>query len=478
MHLDKVLAALARNPALPAALVRRLLPHRGGHGEVAGRPDLTDDMIEEIIAAGWQWQIYALAYNRDLPDSFRLRLADHPDPSVRSALVLGCGAATSREVFERLAADPDATVREELAQSGHVPQDLRAGLAADEEPKVRATLAKWWTQAPEHVRRVLLTDPHADVRAAACATYYARLPHPVPPPDLVPALLADPVTREGAVRHATLDDETAARLAQDPDPLVRRQLAEHPQLPPHLRDALGADPWLSVQLGVFTRADTPEPLRQAIHERIKSAPDLLDIDPGAAEYDREFDHFTANVELDMVTVDWVTADPLPHVDSPYPAFRVAAAQAEDLPPDVVAALLNDPSSTVRSTAFQCHRHLVDLATAERIDREHNNPKRGPWRPADIFAFPTEALRRFASDPDPRMRCLAPRDLDLPAEVAARLAADPDSSVRAAVAGHHNLNPRVLVELLSDESEEPAVAAARSQWLPVKQMERLLALAGL
>ncbi|AXO35376.1 hypothetical protein MicB006_3095 [Micromonospora sp. B006] len=52
-------------------------------------------------------------------------------------------------------------------------------------PPVRATLARWWTQAPGPDRRLLLTDSVDEVRAAACSTYYARLPHPVPPPDLV-----------------------------------------------------------------------------------------------------------------------------------------------------------------------------------------------------------------------------------------------------------------------------------------------------
>lgn len=477
VHLDAVLDGLARNPALPVELVRRLLPHRGGFEQVARRADLTDDVIEEIIAADRDWQIRALAGNRTLPDRFRLLLAAHPDAATRCGVVIGCGQDTGREVYERLAADPAAEVREHLAESGHAPQDVLAGLAADEEPKVRATLAKWWTQAPEPVRRRLLTDPHDDVRAAACSIYHARLPHPVPPPDLVPALLADPVTREGAVRHAVMDGEIAARLVQDPDPLVRRQLAEHPDLPPEVRDALGTDPWLTVQLGIFARPDTPEPLRAAIHARITAAPDLLDLDPELADYDRDFDHFMASTELDMLRLDWVVADPLPHVSSPYLSFRVAAARAEGLPPDVVAALLNDPAAEVRSAAFGRNRHLVDVTTAERIDREHRNPKRGPWRPADVFAFPAETLRRFATDPDPRMRCLAPRDPDLPAELCARLAADPDSRVREAVAGHHNLNPRVLVELLSDGCEGPARAAAGSLWLPVRQMERLLALAG-
>jgi hypothetical protein len=48
------------------------------------------------------------------------------------------------------------------------------------------------------MRRVALVADTCGVRAAACSTYYARLPHPAPPPDLVAALITDPVTRAGA----------------------------------------------------------------------------------------------------------------------------------------------------------------------------------------------------------------------------------------------------------------------------------------
>ncbi|MFI1195348.1 hypothetical protein ACH4T9_19110 [Micromonospora sp. NPDC020750] len=165
-----------------------------------------------------------------MPNAIRMRLAAHADPAVRAALAARARDAP-RELYERLIDDPDTRVREYLAERDDVPADLLARLAGDPDPQVRTTLARWWTQAPEAVRRVLLTDPVDEVRAAACATYYARLPHPVPPSELVTRLLADPVTHAGAVRHAILTPQLAAQLADDPDHQVRRQLAKHPQLP-------------------------------------------------------------------------------------------------------------------------------------------------------------------------------------------------------------------------------------------------------
>ncbi len=198
VHLDKVVEGLAGNPVLPPELVRRLFTYRRGFGSVAKRLDLADDMIAEVIAVDDHWLTHSLALNRSLPHAFRMTLIDHPDPAIRATVVVGAYGAP-RELFERLLGDADLQVREYLAQSDHVPTDLRARLAADPEPKIGATLAEWWPQAPEPVRRLLLTDPEDAVRAGACATYYRPLPHPVPPVDLLPALLAGPVTRAGAV---------------------------------------------------------------------------------------------------------------------------------------------------------------------------------------------------------------------------------------------------------------------------------------
>ncbi|WP_406300461.1 hypothetical protein OG948_36265 (plasmid) [Embleya sp. NBC_00888] len=185
-HIDKVMDGLAMNPALPAAMVRRLFAWRRGGDTVARRQDLTEDMIAEIIAIDDHWLLHSLALNDRLPDRFRIGLAGHRDNAVRSALVIHAGTAP-RQMFEKLIDDPDPKVREYLAKGDHTPPDLRARLAADPDPAIRAALAKHWPQAPESIRRILLTDPEPGVRAAACSTYFARLPHPIPPSDLLPA---------------------------------------------------------------------------------------------------------------------------------------------------------------------------------------------------------------------------------------------------------------------------------------------------
>ncbi|MFB7553808.1 hypothetical protein [Streptomyces sp. NPDC056154] len=482
VHLDKTMEGLATNPALPRELVRRLFAYRKGLGRVAKRPDLSDDMIAEIIAVNDHWLTHSLALNRSLPHTFRMKLAEHPDPAIRAAVVVGADAAP-RELYERLIGDADPQVREYLAQSDHLPTDLRARLAADLDPKIRATLAQWWTQAPESVRRLLLTDPEETVRAGACATYFRRLPHPVPPFDLLPALLADPVTRAGAVRHCTLDAATVERLAHDPDDEVRTELAEHPDLPPPLRDILAEDPSPQVTLRIFARQDTPEPTRAAIHARILSGAPPLDwltdhrtMDDDALE--REIMHAIARTQLRALRLPWVTAAPLPHADSPYACFRASAAMSGSLPAPVVARLLADEESSVRTTMALSTRDQIDPATAERIDRSYRPDKMTHWRPADDLPLPVDTLRRLATDPDPRMRQLAPRDLGLPMELVRHLATDPDHTVRRAIATHPKLPTHDLTRLLADPSESVATAAAGNPNLPPAHIHRLLALASL
>ncbi|MFD6426105.1 hypothetical protein [Streptomyces sp. NPDC060198] len=478
VHLDAVVGGLAANPALPPESVHRLFAHRRGFGEIAKRPDLTDDMIGAIIADGDHWLTYSLALNRALPHAYRMTLAGHPDPGIRVAVAVAAADAP-RELFERLLADPDPRVRGQTVENDHAPEDLRARSAADPDPGVRATLAQWWPGAPEAVRRVLLTDPDDSVRAGACSTYYRRRPHPVPPADLVPALLADPVTRAGAVRHTTLDAETASRLADDPDEDVRGELAAHPRLPSSVRDVLAEDPSALVGLRVFARPDTPPSTRAAIHARIVTrGSDWLagDLDDDALE--RESTHHLARAELRSLRLPWVTADPLPHVDSPYACFRASAAMSDRLPEQVVARLLHDEESDVRTTMALHARDRIDPATAERIDRGHRPAKRMRWRPADAFPLPAGVLRRLATDPEPRMRQLATRDPDLPSELLGVLAADSDQGVRRTVAAHPSVPLRELTRLLADPSEQVATAAAANPVLPPAEMHRLLALAGL
>ncbi|MGW9211012.1 hypothetical protein ACWGR4_29010 [Embleya sp. NPDC055664] len=250
MSLEAELDALAAQKDLAPDLVWRLLRHPQARRTAALlRGDLTEAMIEEIIALG---SIRSLSVNACVPADIRARLAEHPEPIVR------CGIASSVAddppgLLARLADDPDPSVRTFLAGNHHLPPELRARLAADPNPGVRREIVHHWPDAPDRVRRALTTDPDPNVRTSSIHKW-------VPPADLLPALLADPQTRAAAVDHAGPSPE----LAADPDPAVRVAVADHPDLPANLRDRLAEDPDMFVRNAIAARPDTPPALRERI----------------------------------------------------------------------------------------------------------------------------------------------------------------------------------------------------------------------
>ncbi|MFJ8045935.1 hypothetical protein ACIRBX_36030 [Kitasatospora sp. NPDC096147] len=441
---------------------------------LAGRPTLPEWAADRLLRSRDHDVLRALAVNPGLPPEARLRLADHQDGHVRSGLLRSEDGRTA-ELYGRFAADPDPEVRIALARCSRAPARVLAGLAHDPDPRVRGTLAQWWTRAPEAVRRSLLTDADATVRAAACAVRHSRPPSPVPPADLHGALLADPPTRAGVVRHLTLSPGLATALAADTDSEVRAQLAAHPDLPVPLRDRLAEDPSALVRQEVLLRRDCPESLRTEIHAGLRACADAL-FDPGAADEqaERAVEAMLTLADLELRPVPWVLDAPALGVGSPYPCFRVTAAHSPYLTADQRARLLDDPVPHVRLAAA----HGIDPDTAERLERGHPARDKVRGRPADGVDFPTTTLRRFATDPDPWIRRLAPRDPQLPAALLGDLAGDGHRVVRTAVAAHARLPVAALLALLADPESSVAGAAARSPSLPTDLMDTLLTAGGL
>ncbi|MFD4668322.1 hypothetical protein ACFWNN_01230 [Lentzea sp. NPDC058450] len=118
MHLHAALDGLSLNPALP---VGALLARADGSGGAAARPDLTTELIEEIIATGRRRLLYPLAGNPEVPGEVLLRLAHDPRHPLRPVLASRVGGIAPRELFELLLADPDPVVRENLAENDATP---------------------------------------------------------------------------------------------------------------------------------------------------------------------------------------------------------------------------------------------------------------------------------------------------------------------------------------------------------------------
>ncbi|MGW5400468.1 AAA family ATPase [Streptomyces sp. NPDC003952] len=462
-HLPAVLQGLGRNPALPEELAVRLLPYGMAPLRIALREGFTPSpaLCAEFLARG---EAEALAHAASLPPEFAARLAADPDPAVRAVRARREGAAAGRQAV--FAADAGADVREALAERPDLAAELLAALAADRDARVRAAVAARPAQLPEDLLRGLLTDTDPKVRAAACKHG--------PPHDLHSALLGDPATRKRVVRFLELDPGTAGQLAADPDEEVRAAVASHPALPAELRDLLARDVSAEVRGKVFVRADTPPELRDEIHAWLTAGAGRAEEDWTAADEEDVFCEITLTF-LELESYPWVADDPAPHVHSPYVGLRRTAAGSGRLPAPQLREMLGDEDPTVRFAALRAMPGL-DLATAEDIDRRHRPLKGSAHRPADHVRFPPGTLRRFAADPDARMRVLALREPELPAELLDRLAADEDHAVRRAAAADPRLSPGTLLRLLADGTESVAGAAAASPALPVDVMRAVLGLA--
>ncbi|MFF5484321.1 hypothetical protein [Streptomyces virginiae] len=326
---------------------------------------------------------------------------------------------------------------------------------------------------PVGMKRRLVRDDDASVRSAL-AGRDAPLPR-----DLVEAFVTDRSARvrQAAAANRRSPSHLRARLATDPDPDVRGALAEHPDLPVDLVALLGLDEDPMVRVKVFLRRDTAESLREVIHAGLPAGSEKTRMDPFDADEEDVFCAI-AMLGLRIRIVVWVWEDPLPYVDSPYPAFRRSAAAAGDaLPRTAIARLFEDPDSEVRKT-MAAAVSVLDPDTAERLERAHEENRKWPGSPADNAVFPPETMRRFATDPDPRMRALALRDPELPAEFVERLAQDDEARVRREAAAHPNLPAPAQLILLGDADLRTAEAAAGSPHLPGEAMEAILALAEL
>ncbi|MFD4668321.1 hypothetical protein ACFWNN_01225 [Lentzea sp. NPDC058450] len=178
-------------------------------------------------------------------------------------------------------------------------------------------------------------------------------------------------------------------------------------------------------------------MRATIHAWI-AGPPIPDPTWDSARLGLEFGRTVLLPRLRTLRLDWVTADPLPHVDSPYPCFRASAASSRELPTEAVARLLADEDSEVRTQMARTAPHLVDAETAERVERTFQPATCTRWRRRTCWASPPK---------------------------------------RRAVAQQPALPQDALAALL-DEDWDTVGQAARSPRLPVEQVERLLVAAGL
>ncbi|MDQ1037017.1 hypothetical protein QFZ75_003433 [Streptomyces sp. V3I8] len=503
-----LLCGLAANPALPPELVDRLISVADDDIalHLAYRPDLGRAQAV-ALAERVEDSAVLLAYEG------RLSAAD-VDPRIRpdAALALLDAGAGRPEWARLLAADPVRERREKLAACPGLRPDVVETLATDTDVRVVAELALWAT--PDLAARLAAHPHVAVRRAAACneatppavlaaLVTGAGLPAarhclvcdrkeppfvhgpecPEPDCDLLPGASCDGShesavrdVREAALRNPATPVEAVAGFVDHPAALVRWALATRQDLPGWAYARLASDPTPGVRADVAGNPGIDEALIRAMAD---------DHDPavrrGLAHHPRVpldvLIRLARTTKLGVTLLPRVAACSSAEVEelavSPDPAARMLVAHRRDLPAGTRDRLADDPDAKVVK-ALAPHPGLSEAQLRVMLDRHGvrvlakvaTNPDATPALLVDLVrheppvhkAF-REVARHHAAPAAALLACLTDSRAD--------------DGVRPVAAGHPALPPRVVVELLADPDPQVVEAAAANPSLPPAVMSDAL-----
>ncbi|KOV15981.1 leucine rich repeat variant [Streptomyces sp. XY413] len=521
--MNRLLCGLAANPALPPELVDRLIalaaaaPEPSAPSDPAGLPaDYLADVLVRHLSERSDLrpaQVAALAaLDEDTPALLardgHLGAAD-VDPAVwpLAALALLDEGRGLPEWARRFAADPDPSLRRQLASCPGLPADVEDALAADADPEVAAELAWWTTSAPVADR--LARHPHAEVRQAVAGneavppvalaalltghglppalsclvcdsreipfthdpycqdvdcdlpasatcdgahgstvqgTWARALSNPAAPPEAVAGFAEDSSVwlRRAVAEHPGLPAEVYARLAGDPVPGIRASVAQNPGTGPEVSRVLAADPDVEVRRAVARHPRVPFDVLARLTPTTRLGPHPLPRISAATAEELAQAAASANARV-----------------------RMLVAHRHDLPPELRDRLAADPDASVAKAvaphpglAPERLRAMVALHGQQVIARVAANPH----VPGDLLAElarheppARRALREIASHPNATAEALLPCLADakarvraathpaLPAGIVVGLLDDPDPEVVEAAAGNPSLPPDVMAQ---------------------------------
>ncbi|MEV7560112.1 PE-PGRS family protein [Streptomyces sp. NPDC089795] len=328
---------LARMPALPFPLRLALLA----------------DPLPGVRAAACE------AGRRDLDEAARARLAADPDPAVRSALTLA-----RHEEVPLTAEFFDAAGNRHLAGSHRLAPDLARRLCADPDPWLRRILAGNPYLEPDLVD-VLAADPDGDVRLAVSTR--PELPEErraAVPVDIDPRTMRRTIAWVEALHE---DEEAMRRLAASAHLLLRSSVATARRLPPDVVARLARDEDRVVRLFLAERCeDAPADLLLEVWQWWNgsySTPDRPYGHPNFPRRDLLRYADDPHPRLRQLALDDPdsTADLVERFSGDEDAeVRLRAATDPRLSPDSVVRLLDDPDSGVRAMAARHPRVPVPL----------------------------------------------------------------------------------------------------------------------
>ena len=447
--------------------------------------------LETIFTAFTDWDHIARCVRGPEPSRAEAMAGlRHPDPSIRQR-----AADHLRDVPEAMAIaaeDSRSEVRAVAAASLVLDPERLAAFVSDRSFWVRLEAVRH-VQLTAETRALFLDDPHVTVRVNAATR---DLPDDVL--ERLPDHRCDAV-RVALTRRRSLPDHLAHRLASDPDPSVRFNLA-HRVTDPELLERLATDPHPAVQqataqnsacptsvLAITARSASSEVRQTTARHSSTSSVTIWELARHPDQYTRRsVTRHTADTEvLSALAGDRslevrlaVAANPATTVhdlvrlsSSRSGKLIIAIARRDDLPDtfrnDLVGRLAHDPRHNVRAEARR-------LGVLPRAPRRFEPVDAGDLAavlealdarsPAGIVAHvPTSPHAVLAA----RLAVMDHRDL--PEDVVTAVAGDRRHEMRAAAAHHWNCPDRVLRRLERDPVERVRAIARkhrsgrRSRW---------------
>ncbi|MFE3205574.1 hypothetical protein [Embleya sp. NPDC059237] len=314
----------------------------------------------------------------------------------------------SRAIATALVAHPDPQIRMRMTENQRLPRDISGRLAEDADAGVRKKYARNAALANTVLSREAVTrmadDPDPTIRR-----YAGALPGPF--------------------------DDIRVRLAEDPDPAVRAAVVSHEtvwiMLRPAVRERLLGDPDPAVERAIraFARARARLP-RSLVEFRAEA-------DPSRRE------RVVTGGMLDRDLAEALSLDP----DA---SIRARVAGNEHLPVDLAKRLGHDPDATVRLVASM----HAELSEDERAAIDYVVPEgRQPIARWVRAASDTpDALRRAATSAHVLLRRSAASLRRLPPDIVELLARDDDTYVRLMLVHHCDDAPhQLLVDMYAHDS---------------------------
>jgi hypothetical protein len=408
-----------------------------------------------------------LARNPALPASLLPRVLANPAGGRYSVMAQ---RQWTDELFDAVAAHPDPRVREELAQTPAATAQQRARMVTDSSVNVLAALIEGpWARhrepLPEHAYRTLAQHPRPIVRLLVAECRLA-------PRDLLEALTEDPQDYVASAARSTLSPpkrETARPINRQVAEATlssgagweRARVALAPGLPADLIERLTTDPDPVVRQSVSMRPELSEEQRAAIDYHVSTEDRLPVLDWVARADGDELNRCVSSAHIGLrrsaACNPRLNASQIAALcaDDDFAVRLLLCERQTDVPAELVVRTYLEARVITREELLR-HPALKEADLTRYADSPH-------WEARAIVVLdrhaPAELIERLSHDEDDSVRCWMAHDDRLPLTRVIELFDDPATSAAASA------NPRLPVELMekildeADNLQGPPAGAA-------------------